>query len=172
MMFNFEGKPGAVGRVPWFVEHRFPTALVRFDVETPAAGAQRRRLLHRVRRRTRSAKRSARSSTTPTSRATASRAMPTASETEKKILRDVFEPGDAWFRTGDLMRKDERRLFLFRRPHRRHLPLEGRERLDHRGGRGDQPLPRHRRTPTSMASRFPAAKAAPAWRRSSATIAT
>ncbi len=26
--------------------------------------------------------------------------------TEKKILRDVFERGDAWFRTGDLMRQD------------------------------------------------------------------
>ncbi|MHA7899480.1 MAG: long-chain-acyl-CoA synthetase [Henriciella sp.] len=27
--------------------------------------------------------------------------------TEKKILRDVFEKGDMWFRTGDLMSKDE-----------------------------------------------------------------
>lgn len=27
--------------------------------------------------------------------------------TEKKILRNVFEQGDRWFRTGDLMRKDE-----------------------------------------------------------------
>src|SRR6202022_372700 len=33
VMFNFEGKPGAVGRIPWFVAHRFPTAIVRFDVE-------------------------------------------------------------------------------------------------------------------------------------------
>ena len=33
MMFNFEGKTGAVGRLPWFLEHRFPTALVKFDVE-------------------------------------------------------------------------------------------------------------------------------------------
>ena len=32
---------------------------------------------------------------------------------EKKILRDVFEPGDAWFRTGDLMRKDEHGFFYF-----------------------------------------------------------
>ena len=53
----------------------------------------------------------------------------------------MFEQGDAWFRTGDLMRQDERRLLLFRRPHRRHLPLEGRERLDHRGGRGGWPCP-------------------------------
>src|SRR5690606_11934448 len=33
LMFNFEGKPGAVGRLPWFLAHRFPTALVKFDVE-------------------------------------------------------------------------------------------------------------------------------------------
>jgi acyl-CoA synthetase (AMP-forming)/AMP-acid ligase II len=28
-------------------------------------------------------------------------------ETEKKVLRDVFAEGDAWFRTGDLMLCDE-----------------------------------------------------------------
>ena len=32
-MFNFEGKEGAVGRIPWFLAHRFPTKVVRFDVE-------------------------------------------------------------------------------------------------------------------------------------------
>ena len=36
-----------------------------------------------------------------------------AADTEKKILRDVFEKGDAWFRTGDLMRHDELGYFYF-----------------------------------------------------------
>src|SRR4029079_3389654 len=36
-----------------------------------------------------------------------------ASQNENKILRDVFEKGDAWFRTGDLMRKDARGYFFF-----------------------------------------------------------
>ena len=34
-------------------------------------------------------------------------------ETDKKILRDVFAKGDAWFRTGDLMRLDEQGFFHF-----------------------------------------------------------
>ncbi len=34
-------------------------------------------------------------------------------ETERKILRDVFAPGDAWFRTGDLMRRDEQGYYYF-----------------------------------------------------------
>src|SRR5207244_4470707 len=34
-------------------------------------------------------------------------------ESEKKILYNVFEPGDRWFRTGDLMRKDEKGYFYF-----------------------------------------------------------
>jgi alkylhydroperoxidase family enzyme len=36
-----------------------------------------------------------------------------AAETEKKILRDVFESGDAWFRTGDLMRRDDSGFYYF-----------------------------------------------------------
>jgi fatty-acyl-CoA synthase len=34
-------------------------------------------------------------------------------QNENKILRDVFEKGDTWFRTGDLMRQDERGYFYF-----------------------------------------------------------
>jgi acyl-CoA synthetase (AMP-forming)/AMP-acid ligase II len=33
--------------------------------------------------------------------------------TEKKILRDVFEKGDAYFNTGDLLRRDRRRRLYF-----------------------------------------------------------
>jgi fatty-acyl-CoA synthase len=35
-------------------------------------------------------------------------------ESEKKILRDVFKTGDAWFRTGDLMRRAQGYYFVDR----------------------------------------------------------
>ena len=36
-----------------------------------------------------------------------------AADTQGKILRDVFARGDAWFRTGDLMRRDAGGFFYF-----------------------------------------------------------
>ena len=36
-----------------------------------------------------------------------------AVETEKKILRNVFKAGDAWMRTGDLMRRDADGFYTF-----------------------------------------------------------
>ena len=34
-------------------------------------------------------------------------------DSDKKILHDVFKRGDAWFRTGDLMRRDAHGYFYF-----------------------------------------------------------
>jgi len=34
-------------------------------------------------------------------------------ETEKKLIRDIFKPGDVWFRSGDLVRFDEHDYFWF-----------------------------------------------------------
>jgi fatty-acyl-CoA synthase len=36
-----------------------------------------------------------------------------AEATERKILRDVFEKGDAWYRSGDLLRRDDEGYFSF-----------------------------------------------------------
>src|SRR5262249_60339890 len=33
-LFNLEGKPGAIGRIPPFLAHRSPTALVKIDPDT------------------------------------------------------------------------------------------------------------------------------------------
>ena len=42
-----------------------------------------------------------------------SKATPTLATTDAKILRDVLAPGDAWLRTGDLMRQDAAGFFCF-----------------------------------------------------------
>ena len=55
-----------------------------------------------------------------------------AKETEKKVIRDAFKDGDAYFNSGDLVH-DQAFARLVRRPVGRHLPLEGRERGHHRG---------------------------------------
>ncbi len=111
-LFNVEGKPGAIGRAPSFLAHRLPAALVKFDVASGAPLRDERgfcikcgpnetgEALGRI----------------GTDRADVGRRFKgytSAEDTEKKILRNVFAPGDAWFRTGDLMRRDEKGFFYF-----------------------------------------------------------
>ncbi|HKT54564.1 MAG TPA: AMP-binding protein, partial [Caulobacteraceae bacterium] len=111
-LFNVEGEPGAIGRVPGFMAHRFPVALVVYDPET---GAPKRdangRCIRCARGETGEAiGRIADAAGDPAHRF---EGYTNAAETEKKVLRDVFESGDAWLRTGDLMRLDARGFFHF-----------------------------------------------------------
>lgn len=111
-LFNVEGEPGAIGRVPGFMAHRFPAALVAHDAATgaPARGPDGR-CIRCARGETGEAiGRIARAAGDPAHRF---EGYTSADETEKKVLRDVFEPGDAWVRTGDLMRLDTRGFFHF-----------------------------------------------------------
>ena len=111
-LYNVEGKAGAIGRIPSFLAHRFPLALVKFDADDRRARRATRRLLHalRDRRSRRGDRQDRRRGDMPAAR---SRATPTPRRPRRKILRDVFEPGDAWFRTGDLMRTDASGFFYF-----------------------------------------------------------
>ena len=111
-LFNFEGKEGAVGRLPWFLVWRYPVKVVRFDVEAerpvrdanglciecPAGeiGEVIGQILE-----------------DPAKPGARFEGYATAAETERKILRNAFAQGDAWFRTGDLMRRDARGHFYF-----------------------------------------------------------
>jgi fatty-acyl-CoA synthase len=111
-LFNVEGEPGAIGRAPAFMAHRFPAALVAFDPETgaPVRDAQGR-CIRCARGETGEAiGRIAEPGGDPAHRF---EGYTDAEATEKKVLRDVFEPGDAWVRTGDLMRLDQRGFFYF-----------------------------------------------------------
>jgi fatty-acyl-CoA synthase len=111
-LYNCEGRPGAIGRVPAFLAHRFPVALIECDAETgePLRGQDGRCI-----------------ACPPDSAGEAIGkiiadidAGPRQFEgyteqaaTQKKILRDVLADGDAWFRTGDLMRRDAAGFYYF-----------------------------------------------------------
>ncbi len=108
-MFNFDAKPGAIGRVPNYLRKRFSVRLVKFDVETeePIRGEDglcRETDPGEVGEAIGLIGGDARSEFAGYADKAAS---------ERKILRDVFETGDAWFRTGDLMRKDGDGYFYF-----------------------------------------------------------
>jgi fatty-acyl-CoA synthase len=110
-LFNVEGRPGAIGRVPPFLRHRFPTAIVRYDHETAApvrdadgfciraAAGEAGEAIGRIGAGEEGAGRF--------------EGYTDAAETERKILRNVFRSGDAWFRTGDLMRTDRAGFYYF-----------------------------------------------------------
>ena len=108
-MFNFDGKVGAIGRVPNYLRKQFNIRLVQFDVENeapyrgpsglcsaPGVGDVGECLGHIAG--------DARGDFGGYADKAAS---------EKKILHDVFEQGDAWFATGDLMRQDAEGYFYF-----------------------------------------------------------
>jgi fatty-acyl-CoA synthase len=111
-MFNFECKPGAVGRIPWFLAHRFPTKLIKFDVEheQPVRTPEGLCVACAPNEIGEAVGKILKDPSRPGSRF---EGYASEAETEKKILRDVFEKGDAWFRTGDLMRQDENGYFYF-----------------------------------------------------------
>ncbi len=101
-LFNFDGKPGAIGRAPAFLKKQINFRLVRFDVdsEEPARGPDGLCQLARPGEVGEAIGRigdDIRHAFTGYADKAAS---------EKKILRDVFVRGDRWFRTGDLMRQD------------------------------------------------------------------
>jgi len=108
-MFNFDGRTGAIGRVPKWLRERFNVRLVQFDVETEEAVRGMNGLCiecgpGQVGECIGKIGGDARSEYTGYVDKAAS---------EKKILRDVFQKGDAWFRTGDLMRMDGDGYFYF-----------------------------------------------------------
>jgi fatty-acyl-CoA synthase len=111
-IFNFEGKPGAVGRVPWFVAHRFPIAVVRFDVERQQPVRNAQGFCERC-APNESGEVIGRIVKDPSKPGNRFEGYAAESQNENKILHDVFKKGDAWFRTGDLMRKDARGYFYF-----------------------------------------------------------
>jgi fatty-acyl-CoA synthase len=111
-LYNCEGHPGAIGRIPKFLGHRLPVALLRFDVELGEPIRNAEGFCDRC------------SVDEPgeavglipddaSSRAGRFEGYADAEATRRKVLRDVFKPGDAWYRTGDLMRRDAAGFYYF-----------------------------------------------------------
>jgi fatty-acyl-CoA synthase len=108
-MLNYDGTIGAVGRVPNYLQWLLPSRVVRFDVEKemPVRGPDGLCI------------ECASDEAGETLGGISSRAgrefegYTAKADSEKKMLRDVFRRGDVWFRTGDLMRRDEHGYFYF-----------------------------------------------------------
>jgi fatty-acyl-CoA synthase len=108
-LFNYDGKVGAIGRVPHYLRKSFEVKLVAFDIdaEAPRRGpdgfcieapiGEIGEAIGRI-------KDDARAGYSGYADQAAS---------ERKVLHDAFEKGDAWFRTGDLLREDAEGYFYF-----------------------------------------------------------
>jgi fatty-acyl-CoA synthase len=108
-MFNFDGREGAIGRAPKWLRNRFNVRLIQYDVETgepvrnlsglcvEAGPGQVGECIGEIGG-------DARSEYTGYVDKAAS---------DKKVVHDVFEKGDAWFATGDLMKADADGYFYF-----------------------------------------------------------
>jgi len=105
---NCEGKPGAIGRVPKFLAHRFPVALVRVDPDSEAPLRDEDGRCSRC-----SPDEPGEALGKLAESATRFDGYTDRAASDAKVLHDVFEPGDRWFRTGDLMRQDRAGYYYF-----------------------------------------------------------
>ncbi|MGB7190175.1 MAG: long-chain-acyl-CoA synthetase [Acidobacteriaceae bacterium] len=111
-LFNVEEKRGSVGRIPLYLAHRFSPLLVRIDYDTgePLRNDGGLCIECAV---DEPGEALGRSVDDPTTIGTKFEGYSNEQESEKKKLRDVVRPGDAWVRTGDLMRKDRQGFYYF-----------------------------------------------------------
>jgi fatty-acyl-CoA synthase len=111
-LYNCEGKPGAIGRIPPFLKHRMPIEIVRFDLESeiPTRDTEG----HCVACEPNQAGEAiGKLQSADNNQLGRFEGYADAEATTKKVLRNVFIDGDAWYRTGDLMRRDEQGFFYF-----------------------------------------------------------
>jgi len=111
-LYNCEGQPGAIGRIPAFLASRLPVALLRFDVEKSepwrnAEGFCERCAANEI------GEAVGLMPDTGAERGGRFEGYADQEASNRKVLRNVFKAGDSWYRTGDLMRRDERGFYYF-----------------------------------------------------------
>lgn len=111
-LFNCEGRVGSIGRIPSFLAQRLSTALVKLDPETdqPVRNQDGFCIRSSTNEVGEAIGRISDDKSSPLGRF---EGYADKAASEEKIARNVFAHGDSWFRTGDLMRKDDKGYFYF-----------------------------------------------------------
>lgn len=111
-LYNCEGKPGSVGRIPPFLSHRYPIAVVKSDPDTGEPLRDSRG--HCIRCAANEAGEVLGQIVDgPEHAGTRFEGYSDMESTQRKVLRDAFQHGDHWYRTGDLMTRDTQGFFYF-----------------------------------------------------------
>jgi len=111
-LFNVESKRGAIGRIPSYLAHRFSPALVQFNVDRGEPVRNEHGLCIRC-APNEIGEALGKILDDPSNVGSRFEGYTDQQASKEKVLRNVFESGDAWVRTGDLMRKDEKGFFYF-----------------------------------------------------------
>jgi fatty-acyl-CoA synthase len=111
-LFNIEGKCGAIGHVPAYLAHRFSPVLVLFDVEKGEPVRNEQGFCIRC-GPNEIGEAIGKVVDDPSNIGSRFEGYTSNEASDQRLLRGVFEPGDLWVRTGDLMRKDEKGFFYF-----------------------------------------------------------
>lgn len=111
-LYNCEGNPGAIGRVPPMLAHRYPISIVRTDPTTDEPLRDEHGRCIRC-APNEPGEAIGRILTNPHHAQSAFEGYVDVSANRSKVLRDVLTEGDSWYRTGDLIKRDERGFYYF-----------------------------------------------------------